>query len=213
MKSHALVCGCLGIAALAHGAVMPLRQAGAGSCFDRDLFSWDKEVDYRRALASGTLAPKRVVIRGRTVSTGLSEAALGRVLGPEFRVAENWSKRDAEQQCDYLRKLGLSNNNSMHYYILEEQNRRRLSGSFRVCEWTLTGVGTLRAFVHRPADSAVAHAYLLHLVMSPVPGETASYVKGPPVRLVRAGPPRVEWDVERNLVAIGARPPGAPEQK
>ena len=66
---RAIASCCLGMAALVLGAVVPPRPAAATSCFDHDLFRWDKEVDYRRALASGTLAPTRVMIRGKTAST------------------------------------------------------------------------------------------------------------------------------------------------
>ena len=185
-------CFLVGLAVMGLAAFGLFHQAQAGSCFDHDLFRWDREVNYRRALASETLAPKRATIGGRTFSTGQTDAILERALGPKYDVAEDWSERDAEHQCEYLRSLGASNSNSMHYYILEEQNRRRLAGWFRVCQWKLPGVGTLRAFLHRRASSGPAEVYLLQLVVSPIPEREVSYSKGSSLRVVRAGPPRVE---------------------
>ena len=196
----------LGVAAvmgLVIGLGTPGQRASAESCFDHDLFSWDRDLDYRQALATETLLPQRVIVDGRTVSTGLSEAALERSLGTRYRVIEDWAARDAEQQCACLRSVGLSNSNSMYHYILEDRNVRRLSGSFRVCGWEIPGVGELRAFLHKPADSAVAHAYLLQLAMTPVAESTVSYARGSALRLIRSGPPRVEWDIPRNRVMIG----------
>ena len=197
-------CFLVGLAVMGLAAFGLFHQAQAESCFDHDLFRWDREVNYRRALASETLAPKRATIGGRTFSTGQTDAILERALGPKCDVAEDWSERDAEHQCEYLRSLGASNSNSMHYYILEEQNRRHLAGWFRVCQWKLPGVGTLRAFLHRRASSGPAEVYLLQLVVSPIPEREVSYSKGSSLRVVRAGPPRVEWDVQRNFITIGS---------
>jgi hypothetical protein len=196
------------VALLIHLA--PAGRPAEASCFDRDFASWEHSVDYRRALASETLAPDRVTVNGQAVSTALSEAALVKRLGSEYRVHEGWTARDAERQCQYLDSLARAHSNPMHYYILVDRLHERLSGSFRICEWTVRGVGRLRAFLHRPNESATARVWLLHLVMSPVPETSVAYTRSGSLHVVRRGPPKVEWDTARNRVVIAPTTVSAP---
>jgi len=48
----------------------------------------------------------------------------------------------------------------------------------------------------------VAHVYFLQPAMTPVAESTMSYARGSALRLIRNGPPSVEWDIPRNRVMI-----------
>jgi hypothetical protein len=185
-------------------AVIALNQAStlskSGECW-RDYAFPAPSVNYERAFALETLAPELIALDSRVVKAGMAEKELNEILGVVPSTVENAGRRTEQEQCEYLSGLLRDHPNSMHLYVLGALKLKKMSGSFRVSEWQIPAVGTLRVFFHndgvRPETS-----YLFHLTLLPTPPETVTRNKGRGYVLVRIGPPRIEWDVDTNRVSI-----------
>jgi hypothetical protein len=161
-------------------------------------------LSYEKAFASDTLAPGSLVVKGRLVNTGGSEKAIATILGARPDSSSEWVSRTSDQQCEYLVGLLGEHPNPMHFYKLGDLNDRKMSGQFRVSEWKLEGVGTLRAYFHKASDSSPEQSYLYHLALVRVGSDEVHRKQGGGYVLFRNGPPRIEWDVDRNRIVIGS---------
>jgi len=195
------------------GLIASLLYGGAGWCDDVQyslehipkLPIFSSLIDYREALAAGTMAPDRVAIDSVQVRTGMTELKLVGSLGSTHVEYEKPEFRSKEEQWSYLNGLLQRNNNSMHYYILAElYYHRQMTGWFKVYMWHIEGVGELRIFFVSNREIGPFRVYLLHLKVEPVSVEQVNYKKGAEgLSLVRKGKRLVEWDVDRNTVIIG----------
>jgi hypothetical protein len=162
-------------------------------------------VNYERAFAAETLAPDPITIDGKTVSTGMAEKTIDGLLGAAATAVEDWQQRSDQEQCDYLLEVLRRHANSMHLYKLGAIKHKRMSGLFRVAEWKLPGVGTLRAFLHKASAAGPDKAYLYHLTLVPVALDNVQRKRGKGTVLTKPGTPTVEWNVEANRIAISTR--------
>jgi len=90
----------------------------------------------------------------------------------------------------------------MHLYKLADLKSKKMSGGFRVAEWQLPGVGTLRGFFWRQSDSAKDSAYLFYLNLLPTTETNVQRKQGGGYVLIRSGTPQIEWDVRANRVSV-----------
>jgi hypothetical protein len=162
-------------------------------------------VNNERAFAAETLAPDPITIDGKAMTAGMAEKAIDGVLGVASTAVEDWQQRSDQEQCEYLLEVLRRHANSMHLYRLGDIKHKKMSGLFRVAEWKLPGVGTLRAFLHKASVGEAEKAYLYHLTLLPVPLDKVQRRKGKGYVLTRPGPPKIEWNVEANRVSIATR--------
>ena len=171
------------------------------------LVMFDRNVDYKKTLVAGVLAPERIEIGTVSISVHRAEAALTGALGAQFAVIEQEQHRNREQQWAYLRALAAENDDSMHYYIIEHiYYDLQLSGWFKVHEWTLDDL-KIRAFLLRATETGTWRVWLLHVLPKPVPEGNVSYAKSEALALVRTGKRVVQWNVSTNTVVIGQPAP------
>jgi hypothetical protein len=161
-------------------------------------------VNYEKAFASETLAPGTITVNGKPVTTGIAEKTIDGLLGVASTAVEDWQQRSEQEQCEYLLEVLRRHANTMHLYTLGDIKLKKLSGLFRVAEWTLPGVGTLRAFLHKPSAAESGKAYLYHLTLLPVAVDKVQRKKGKGYVLTKPGSPRIEWDIQTNRVSISA---------
>jgi hypothetical protein len=165
-------------------------------------------VNYEKAFAAETLAPDTITVNGKPVTIGIAEKAIDGVLGVPATVVEDWQHRNEQEQCDYLLDVLRRHANTMHLYTLGDIKLKKLSGLFRVAEWQLPGVGTLRAFLHKSSATEPEKAYLYHLTLLPVPVDKVQRKKGKGTILTKPGAPRIEWNIETNRISISPRAVG-----
>src|SRR5512147_349483 len=139
----------------------------ASSCW-RDYPIPTASVNYEQAFAAETLAPDSITINGKAVTTGMAKKTIEGLLGGAAIVVEDWRPRSDQEQCEYLLEVLRQHANSMHLYRLGDIKVKRMSGLFRVAEWQLADVGTLRAFFHKASDADPDRAYLFHLTLRPI---------------------------------------------
>jgi hypothetical protein len=184
-----------------------LAGAGPASALDPASLCWrdypipTPSVNYEKAFAAETLAPDPIVINGKAITTGMAEKTIDNILGMAATVMQDWEQRDDQAQCDYLLDLLREHANSMHLYKLGNIKVKKMSGLFRVVEWQLPSVGTLRAFFHKSSAAEPEKAYLLHLALVPVALDKVQRRNQGAV-LTRPGSPRIEWNTEANRVRI-----------
>lgn len=183
----------------------PAVAAEPGAACWRDYPIPTTAVNYERTFASGTLAPERIVFHGKFIRPGMSQRQIDRILGTEARVAEDWHERTSQAQCEYLLTVLRDHPDSMHLYKLGELKWKKMSGAFRVDEWRIPGVGSLRAFVHRSSARDADASYLYHLTFEASPPDAVQRKKGRRNVLVRLGAPRIEWDIDTNQVVVSGR--------
>jgi len=165
-------------------------------------------IDYQKAFAAETLAPDKIVVNGNVVDLGITEKSLEGILGLASTVAEDWQQRTDQQQCEYLLELLRKHPNSMHLYELGALKLKRMSGQFRVSEWQIPDVGTLRAFFHKPSAAQSEASYLYHLALLPTSLDKVVRKKDRGYVLIRRGPPEIRWDVRTNRISISGRADG-----
>jgi hypothetical protein len=165
-------------------------------------------VNYEKAFASETLAPDPISINGKVVTTGIAEKTLDGLLGVASTVVEDWQQRSDQEQCEYLLEVLRQHANTMHLYKLGVIKVKKMSGLFRVVQWELPGVGTLRAFLHKPSAAEPEAAYLYHLTLLPVPLDKVQRRKGKGYVLTKPGAPKIEWNTETNRLSISTRAGG-----
>ena len=119
-------------------------------------------VNYEKAFASETLVPDRILVNGKVLKLGMTESNINGILGLSSTVVEDWQQRTDQEQCEYLLELLRKHPNSMHLYKLGELKWKKMSGLFRVSEWQLSDVGTLRAFFYKPSAAESETAYLYY---------------------------------------------------
>ena len=122
--------------------------------------------------------------------------------GPPIAVGK-WQAQDLEEQCRYTVELLQQNPHSMNVYRWMDLRRKRLSGLFQVTEWRLGKLGRVRAFLHKRAEKDSRKAWLFQVVLSPVAVAEVPYRNGPR-RLVREGPPRIEWNLASDKLVLSA---------
>jgi hypothetical protein len=165
-------------------------------------------VNYEKTLLSETLAPDRILINGKIIRPGMTESHLNSVLGLSSTVLEEWQQRTDQDQCEYLLEILRKHPNSMHLYKLGELKWKKMSGFFRVSEWKLPNIATLRAFFYKPFSDAAESAYLYQLTLFRTPADEVKRKKGQDYVLVRKGWSDIEWNVEVNRVSIVSRSKG-----
>jgi hypothetical protein len=165
-------------------------------------------VNYEKAFVSETLAPDRILVNGKVVKPGMTESTLNGTLGLPSTVVEDWRQRTAQEQCEYLLELLRNHPNSMHLYKLGELKWKKMSGLFRVSEWQLPDIGTLRAFFYKPSALKSETSYLYHLTLLPTSVEKVQRKKGQNYVLIRIGASKIEWDVQTNRIVIASRADG-----
>ena len=195
----------LGLVVLVLASARPAAALEPASLCWRDYPIPTPAVNYEKAFASETLAPGTITVNGKSVTTGIAEKAIDGLLGLAATVVEDWQHRSEQEQCDYLLDVLRQHANTMHLYTLGDIKLKKLSGLFHVADWTLPGVGTLRAFFHKASAAEPEKAYLYHLTLLSVPLDRVQRKKGKGYVLTRPGPPRVEWNIESNRVAISTR--------
>jgi hypothetical protein len=159
-------------------------------------------VNYERAFASETLVPDRIQTNGKVIKPGMTEREINNILGKASAVAEEQRQRSENEQCEYLLALLGQHPDSMHLYKLGELKWQKMAGYFRVSEWSLQSIGTLRIFFFKPSEGASEISYLHHLTLIPVPLDDVRRKKGHGYILTRRGSLPVEWNVENNTVRI-----------
>ncbi|CAD6561234.1 hypothetical protein LMG28727_07368 [Paraburkholderia kirstenboschensis] len=158
---------------------------------------------YELALATGPIVPDSVLIRGKLIRLGAAESRIADTLGQGATVVEDWQPRDVQQQCEYLLELLRLHPDSMHLYKLGELKMRKMSGWFRVLEWRLDRIGTLRAYTYRPAGARLDATYLYQFtLLSAAPGEIRRKPGGAYI-MIKPRPPRIEWNIDTNRLSIG----------
>jgi hypothetical protein len=165
-------------------------------------------VNYEKAFVSGTLAPDLILFKGKALKPSMTESSLNGILGSTPAVIEDWRKRTVQEQCEYLLEVLREHPNSMHLYKLGELKLKKMSGLFRVSEWRLPDVGTLRAFFHKPSAEAAESSYLYHQTLLPVPPDNVKRKKGTSYVLTRPGAAGVEWNINLNRISINSHANG-----
>jgi len=199
---------CLGLVVLVLASARPAAALEPPSLCWRDYPIPTPAVNYEKAFASETLAPGTITVNGKSVTTGIAEKAIDGYLGRAATVVEDWQQRSEQEQCDYLLDVLRRHPNTMHLYTLGDIKLKKLTGLFRVAEWQLPGVGTLRAFLHKSSAAEPDAAYLYHLTLLAVPLDQVQRKKGKGYVLTRPGPPRIEWNIESNRISISTRAGG-----
>lgn len=159
-------------------------------------------VDYKKAFASETLVPVRILVNSQVVRLGMTESDLNNTLRLTSTVVEDWQQRTDQEQCEYLLEVLRKHPNSMHLYTLGELKWKKMSGLFRVSEWRIPDVGILRAFFNKPSAFDIERSYLYHLVLLPTSLEKVQRKKGRSYVLSRIGTSKVEWDIQTNHILI-----------
>ena len=139
---------------------------------------------------------------------GVMESNLNGTLDLTSTVVEDWRQRTAQEQCEYLLELLRNHPNSIHLYKLGELKWKKMSGLFRVSEWQLPDIGTLRAFFYKPSAFKSETSYLYHLTLLPTSLEKVQRKKGQNYVLIRIGASKIEWDVQTNRIVIASRADG-----
>ena len=158
--------------------------------------------NYAQLFASETLAPNVLTVNGKLLNSGAPEKVIETVLGTNPTVSEDWQSRSDQQQCEYLLGILRENPNSMHLYKLADLKSKKMAGLFRASEWQLQGIGTLRAFFHKSSATGAEASYLYHVTLLRTAPAQIHRKKGGGYVLVREGPPKIEWDVQRNRISI-----------
>jgi hypothetical protein len=138
----------------------------------------------------------------------MAEKAIDGLLGAASTVVEDWQQRSEQEQCEYLLEVLRRHANTMHLYTLGDIKHKRMSGLFRVAEWRLPGVGTLRTFLHKSSAAEPGKAYLYHLALLPVSLDKVQRKKGKGYVLTKPGTPKIEWDTQTNRISISTRAAG-----
>jgi hypothetical protein len=160
------------------------------------------EVDYRGEFAGGTLLPDEISLNAHTVRLRMTPGALVAVLGEPTRETAAPESRSALEQCQFLLRLLQEHRTWMHLYKLVALRLQNMAGVFRVSEWELPNVGTIKSFWYKPQQSGRELSYLYYFSPISIAPTNVERVKGEPYTLVRAGPPRMEWNIEKNRVSI-----------
>jgi hypothetical protein len=90
----------------------------------------------------------------------------------------------------------------MHLYKLVALRLQNMAGVFRVSEWELPNIGTIKSFWYKPPGSGRELSYLYYFSTLPIAPTNIELVKGEPYTLLRTGPPRMEWNIKKNRVSI-----------
>jgi hypothetical protein len=159
-------------------------------------------VNYEKAFVSETLVPDRILVNGKLVKPGMTESNLNDILSMTSTVVEDWRQRTDQEQCEYLLEVLRKHPNSMHLYKLGELKWKKMSGLFRVSEWQLPDVGTLRVFFYKPSALKAGVSYLYHLTLTPMPVDKVQRKKGQGYVLIRVGASKIEWNIETNRISI-----------
>ena len=158
-------------------------------------------VDYRQEFAAGTLLPDDISLDAHRIKLGMTPGALIVAFGKPTREIEAPERRSAQEQCQYLLRLLQKHPTSMQMYTLVPLRLRNMSGVFRVSEWALPNIGTIRSFWYLPQTGREV-SYLYYFSPVPIAPTKVERLKGEHLTFVRAGPPRMEWNVERNRVSM-----------
>src|SRR5262245_37920782 len=169
---------CFGLLALTFTWGQPTVSAEPETLCWRDYPIPTASVNYEEALASQTLVPERILVHGKVLKPGMTESNLNAILGLTSTVVEDWRRRTDQEQCEYLLEVLRKHPNSMHLYKLGELKWKKMSGLFRVSEWQLPDVGTLRAFFYKPSAFETDTSYLYHLTLLPTPLDKVQRKKG-----------------------------------
>lgn len=159
-------------------------------------------VDYRQEFAAGTLLPDDISLDTHRIKLGMTPGALIAVFGKPTREIEAPERRSARQQCQYLLRLLQKHPTSMQMYTLVPLRLQNMAGVFRVSEWALPNVGTIKSFWYKQQQSGRELSYLYYFSPISIAPTNVERVKGEPNTLVRAGPPRMEWNIDKNRVSI-----------
>jgi hypothetical protein len=165
-----------------------------------------EQVDYRQEFAAGTLLPDDISLNAQRIKLGMTPGALIAVLGEPTREIEAPERRSAREQCQYLLRLLQKHPTSMQMYALVPLRLRNMSGVFRVSEWELPNIGTIKSFWYKAEQSGRELSYLYYFSPVSIALTKVERLNGEHLTLVRAGPPRVEWNIERNRVSIAELP-------
>lgn len=163
-------------------------------------------VNHERALASETLIPDQISLNGKILRLGVTEEKLSRAIGANSVMIENPVERTDAQQCDYLLQLLRDHPNSMYLYRIKKMQLQHMSGIFRVTEWTLTGIGKLRAFLHSPSEGATGKSYLFLLTLNSTSIRDVKRQPGSDYVLVRPSAGQISWNVQTNSITISTSP-------
>lgn len=160
-------------------------------------------VDYKAVFTGGTLLPDRITVDSISLATGMLEAGIPKRLRDSIEVGEEPHQRTRKEQWEFVRGLLAQNNSSMHYYILADvYYNKQLDGWFKTRKWVLKGIGVLHIHLHAGKESGPYRAWLLRMILDPLPQQQVQYKQDPRLVLVRPGHPEVRWDINRNRVAI-----------
>jgi len=192
------------VAALVGATAPAPARAEPGSCFAGD---YPKirlpPLDYRKAFARSAFSPAQIIIGRKKLWEGASPAQVSAVLGGQPVAVGKWQTRRAEEQCRYTVEILQQDPHSMNVYRWMDLRRKRLSGLFQVTEWRLGKLGRVRAFLHKRAEKDTPKAWLFQVVLPAVPVAEVPYRNGPR-RLVREGPPRIEWNLASDKLVLPA---------
>ena len=163
-----------------------------------------KPVDYRQEFAGGSLLPSEISLNAHIIKLGMSPGALISVLGEPTRefAAE---RRSAPEQCEYLVRLLQEHPTSMHLYKLAALRLKNLAGEFRVSEWELPNIGTIKSFWYAPGRAGRESSYLYYFSPIAMARDKVESLNGQENTLLRSGPPRIEWNIEKNRLSIENR--------
>jgi len=160
-----------------------------------------KPVDYRQEFAGGSLLPSEIVLKAHVIKLGMTPGALVAVLGEPTRQLAAES-RSVPEQCEYLLQLLQEHPTSMHLYKLAALRLKYLAGEFRVSEWALPDVGTIKSFWYSPDHAGRELSYLYYFAPIAIAPGKVERLKGENNTLLRAGPPRMEWNIQSNRLSI-----------
>ena len=158
--------------------------------------------DYKMIAQSGTLFPDKIGWDSVWLKTGMRDDKLVPHM-PDSLTHEKGVYRTRDQQFQFIRELLYKNNFSMHYYILADiYYHRQLFGWFKTYVWPIAGVG--RALFHLQAGSETGTytVWLIELQLEPISADSVVFTQGDTLAVTREGNPRVEWNIDRNAVAI-----------
>ena len=158
---------------------------------------------YDSLIAGGTTVPDRITIDSATIGIGTSETSLRKRLKRAPDTEDSSVSRTREKQWEYLQELQRANDNTMHFYTMYDiYYNQQLSGWFKTCEWKISGVGKIKAFLTSKSKAGAFHIWLLYLECDPTARDRISFKKGAEHTLVRNGERVVEWDITTNRMII-----------
>jgi hypothetical protein len=160
-----------------------------------------KPVDYRQEFAGGSLLPSEISLNAHVIKLGMTPVALKAVLGEPTRESPS-ERRSSQEQCEYLVRLLQEHPTSMHLYKLAPLRLKSLAGAFRISEWELPSIGTIKSFWYTPEQAGRESSYLYYFLPIAIASTEVERLKGEDNTLLRAGPPRIEWNIETNRLSI-----------